>query len=63
MSSAVNAFTKSPKILHITIRDFFTLIAFTLINKYGKGVGMQISLVFGTANQLACQKVFWNGNF
>ena len=37
MWAAVNVFTNSQKILHITKRDFLNSIALTLINKYAKG--------------------------
>ena len=35
------------KTLHITQKDFFYSIAFTVINKYGRGGVVQISTVFG----------------
>ena len=41
----------------------FYSIAFTVINKYGKGAGLEISIVFGTNCHVACWRIFWNLTF
>ena len=54
----VYVFTKSQKILHITKRDLFNWIAFTVINKYAKGGVVQISTVFWPVYHVAFGGVF-----
>ena len=49
LSSAVSVLRSSPKIFHITKRESCpNSVAFTVIKKYGKVAGLQISTVFGT---------------
>ena len=61
LSRTVNVFAKSPKILHIAVRNFFDSIVFTVINMYGKGSVVQTSTVFGPVYHIVCQRVVWNG--
>ena len=46
LSSVVNMLTDSPKILHITKRNFFQLNFFAVIVDYNKAAVVQISAVF-----------------
>ena len=55
--SAVNMIRNSLSNLHITKIDFSITIAFTVINKYGKCVAVQISTVLGHHKQI--QKMFF----
>ena len=63
LSSALHGFKKCSKILHITQRDFFNLIALTVTSKFGKGAVVQISTVFRPAYHVTCRRVLWKGTF
>ena len=63
LSSAVNALTNSPKILHITKRGFSNWISFTLINKYCKDALDHISTVSPHVYHVNCRMVLWNWTF
>ena len=56
-------FTNSPRIFHITKRDFSHSIAFPLINKYAKGAVVQISTVFGPVYHVAFPRVLEKRDF
>ena len=43
--------------------DFSNSVFFTMINKYDKGVVVQISTVFGTIYHVAYRQVFLNETF
>ena len=60
--SAVNKVTNS-QIFHITQRDFSTWIAFTGINKYGKGAPVQILKVFCVVYYVTCPRYLTRGTF
>ena len=48
----------------ISLRETFSnSIAFTVINKYGKGAGFQISIVFGPVYHVARPRIFSNRTF
>ena len=55
--------TNSPKILHITKRDFLQLNCFQIDNKYGKGAVVMLSTVLGPVYYVASRKVLLNANF
>ena len=57
LSSAVNVLTNSLMPLHITKKVFSNSLAFTVINKYGKGGVVDVSTVFGPNYHLACRRV------
>ena len=57
LSSVVNILTNGLQILHVTKRDFFRSIFFTVINKYDKGAAMKTSIIFGTVYHAACWRV------
>ena len=57
LSSAVNTLTNSPNILQSLRETFSDSIAFRGINKYGKGVVVQISTVFRSIFYVTCQRV------
>ena len=59
LSLAVNVLTNSAKILHLTKEDFFQ----TVVNKYGKGVLVQISTVFRPVYDVICRWVLQNLTF
>ena len=61
---AVNVFTKSPKIFHITKRDFFQL-SFLYIDwyKYAEGSLVRILAVFGFLYYAVLRRIFRNGTF
>ena len=63
MSTAVIVLTSSPKIFHITQRNFFNSISFIVMNKYDKGAAVKISTVFGAVYHVPCQTVFRNRIF
>ena len=60
MSSTVNVLTNSRKIFHITRNSFSLLIAFAVINEYGKGADVQI---FGPFPVLFVEGSFQTGLF
>ena len=57
MSSAVNVLRNCLKIVHITKADLSDSIAFTVLNKYGKGAVVQIPTVAGPIYHVACERV------
>ena len=61
LSRTVSVLVKSPRILHIAVRNFFDSIAFTVINIFGKGRVVQTPTVFGPIYHIACERVVWNG--
>ena len=63
LSTAVNVLTNKLKVLQRTKRDFSNSIAFTVINKYGKGAVLQNPTGFRLVYNLACRRAIWNGTF
>ena len=63
LSSAVNVLTNSPNSFHITKRDFYNWIYFTVINNFGKGTVVQISKVFRPVHHVTFRRILWNGIF
>ena len=43
--------------------NYWRPIAFTVINKYGKGAAVEISTMFGPVYHVAFRKIPWNRNF
>ena len=59
----MNVLRNSPNIW-ISLRvTFSNLIAFTVINKYGKTAVVQIWTLFGRVYHVSCWRVLWNGTF
>ena len=63
LSSGFHVLTDSSKIVHFTNRQFFQLNFFPVINKYDKGVVVQILAVFGTVYPIVRRRVFSNRTF
>ena len=63
LSSAVNGLANSRNILHIIRETFSTWIAFTSINKYGKGVQDQLWTVLRHIYHITFRRVLWNRTF
>ena len=59
-SSAANVLISSPKIWHVSNRDFFQLSRLGKINESDKDVVMQISTMLGHVYHFACLWVLWN---
>ena len=57
LQQAVNVLTNSPEI------TFSNSIAFKVINKYGKGTVVQISMLFRPVSHVPCQSVVWSESF
>ena len=60
LSSAVNVLKTAVRFYIFLRETFIDLIAFSVINQYGKDAIVEISTVLGTVYHVACRMFFWS---
>ena len=60
LSSAVNVLKTAVRFYIFLRETFIDLIAFSVINQYGKDAIVEISTVLGTVYHVACRRFFWS---